>query len=125
MNFILKNKLLLKKWFYTTVVKFISKYFKLWGVKIETPGLSEEFIITHHAYKRLLDRVGVSEEKIKKLAIKAWYSTNKVDKAMINRKEYKNKKYANTHYRSLMGQIYIWKVRVVDGSSQKILITVY
>ena len=121
----------LKKWLEERVIKLIiKKYFKLWGVKIEAPGVDSEFVITHHAYKRMLDRVGCHEEKIKKLAIKSWYSTNKVDPAAINRKQYK---YTQIHgatqhkvqYRSLMGYTFIWQVSFIDGAPQKKLITVY
>lgn len=122
----------LKKWFAERVVKLIiKKYFKLWGVKIELPSvIQEEFIITNHAYKRIMDRVGCNEEKIKKLAIKAWYSTNKVDMDVVRRKNYKyeqvyGERQNNVHYRSLMGYTYIWEVKFVSGYAQKKLITVY
>lgn len=121
----------IKIWFQNKIIKLIiKKHFKLWGIRIEVPGIDNEFIITHHAYTRMLDRVGCHEDKIKKLAIKSWYSTNKIDPAAINRKQYKYTQIRGAaqnkvQYRSLMGYTFIWQVNFVDGAPQKKLITVY
>lgn len=124
-----------KLWFENVVVKrIIKKHFKLWGVNIEPSVAGEdikpEFVITYHAHDRMLERLKCNEEKIKKVAIKSWYSKEKVCSGLINAKEFiydNDARCANEkiHYRRLMGYIFIWKVKWVGDWPQKILITMY
>jgi len=105
----------------------ILKNFKLWGVKFETE-LPPEFIITEHAHQRLLGRLKCSEEKIKKVTIKAWFSKEKLPTTWSNKREYFDReRYKNSEYRILMGYLFIFDTSFIPkiNAHQKRLITVY
>lgn len=122
-------KFLFLKQLKSVAKKIIKKYFKLWGVEIQVKELSPEFIVTYHARERLLERLRCSERKIKKIALKAWYSKEKVDVALVNRKQYRYRyiygKKNNIYYRQFLGRVFVWEVVYHTGLPQKILITMY
>lgn len=107
--------------------RLVNKLFKIldirvWGVEIEA-AIPPEFLITDHASKRMLERFGCSENKIKKITVKAWFSKEKVNKLW----EYKKKlKYKTTIYKYFCGHVFVFTTkRRKDGRAQKRLITVY
>lgn len=109
--------------------KIIKKYFKLWGVEIQVSEIDPEFVVTFHARERLLERLKCSDRKLKKIAIKAWYSSEQIDVAMVNRKQYRYRyiygKKKNIYYRQFLGRVFVWEVVYRTGQPQKILITMF
>lgn len=104
------------------IIRFLLPKLQCWGVALET-DLPPEFIITKHAHNRMSERFMCSEEKIKKIAIKAWYS-----KDYTHHVEYRSKVkgYKNSVYRIYQGYIFVFTEKNIANLhfNQKILVTV-
>lgn len=85
-----------------------------------------EFIITPHAYKRLKQRVRVSDRKVQALVKKAWETKDvyirKVRKAEYNM-EHKLQK--DRIIRELMGYVFVFEKTKNGNEERKKLITVF
>lgn len=110
------------------VVKHIVKSLdlRIWGAEIELP-IPSEFLITAHAEERMLQRFGCNKTKIKKVAVKAWYSKEQVRECWIERKKATHKRCI---YKYFCGYIFVFKAEYHKmagqaGQTQKVLITVF
>lgn len=107
-------------------LEWLEKNVKIWGVEIES-NLPPEFIITDHAFLRIKTRTNYDDKKIKKLVVKAWFSKEPVSKKFLSKIEDKIKRYGPTHYRSFLGNVYVFRAVYSKrlGHFQKKLVTVY
>jgi hypothetical protein len=111
------------------VIGYFCQRAKIWGVDFES-RFPSEFVISRHAEQRIQERVNVSEQKMMKMVVKAWYSRLVVPK--VNMLEYRQQfsgerdRHA-VRIRYFMG--YIWIFRMIFrrncAEHQKFLVTVY
>jgi len=80
------------------------------------------FVITAHAEEKMLERFCCDKGKIKKIAIKAWRSNDKVNKLWEYRK-YREYDDAIYRYKYFLGHIFVF--RLDEIKYKKVLITVY
>lgn len=90
------------------MVKWLTKWLKVWGAVFET-DLPPEFVITTHARKRINERMGCSDDlKIKRLAVKAWHSSNHFRPATQIKENVAEYYWRDYQYRELMGKIFVF-----------------
>jgi len=97
------------------------------GVEVQKHS-SPEFIVTTHAYERILSRVRCRKDKIKKVVVKAWFSEEKVSKKFIVHKETRGfvaRKGEEICYRIFSGFVFVFILRQRPSVPLKILVTVY
>lgn len=84
-----------------------------------------EFYITLHAGDRIKERLNCSDEKIKKLVVKAWLS-EEYTKELRKRRLSKANRAKNVQLRSFLGYVWVFKTRYIRyaGFEQKVLVTV-
>jgi len=113
---------------------FLRKVIKKWlnigvvGVGIEGIDLPYEFVITHHARKRMEKRMGhLSKRQYKERVMEAWYN-GEIDVEKVGFERGGGPRgFRDFQYRYHGGYIYVFGIRVhrkVVGS-QKHLITIY
>ena len=68
-----------------------------------------EIVITEHAKERMIERLGCKDSKLQKIARKAWLSNEKCSlREIANSKFHSKGRVGITHYRKLMGMIYVF-----------------
>ena len=113
----------MKKLIYYFLRKYIEKNYDYWGIKLET-SLPPEFIITDHAVSKIKTRFNCNPDKMYKIMLKAWKSTEIIDRSFIAKKRSIHEKGI---YKMFNGFIFVFRTRYNKrlGCAQKYLITVF
>lgn len=89
--------------------------------------------ITNHAEERILLRIKCSQDKVKKIAKKAWYSKEKIRQEFIYNKVYYRPNDMHTVYRLFLGHIFVFRIENLNdrekelfgGEYKNVLVTVH
>lgn len=103
--------------------KFIEKNYNVWGIKIET-DLPPEFIITEHAHEKIKKRFNCSPNKMYKIMLKAWKTTEAPSQEFIDKA---GQNFESGIYKMFNGYVFVFRIRYNNrlGFAQKYLITVF
>lgn len=93
---------------------------KLWGVDYQS-NLAPEFVITHHAEKRIRERMWANACEPKREVIRAWFYGE-----ILSPRGHEKPEYSGAHYRGWGPNIYVFRKRFPPtiAVTQKFLITI-